>query len=57
MEETWSLLNNGVLQRMHGLHDPPTYEEYLFLCWDFINRQAREEAKNRITGKFDKAAR
>ena len=33
------------------VQNPPTYACYLKLCWDFINRQARQQNRDQLLGR------
>ena len=52
MQQTWSFLDQGILTNVTY---PPTYNDYLRLCWDFVGREAKQQAKNALLGRSSKA--
>ena len=52
MRETWSFLDQGILR---NVSDPPTYDDYLRLCWEFVGRQAQEQARDALIGRSKRA--
>ena len=52
MAEAWNFLEQGVLH----VQNPPTYDDHKWLCWEFIDRQARQTAEDMLMGRSGHAA-
>ena len=53
MSETWSFFDQGILG--NKVSNPPTYDDYLMLCWEFIDRQAKAHSKDLLLGRSNTA--
>ena len=48
MAETWRWLDN---QMLPNIVYPPTYDVYHRLCWEYLDRDARQKAKDALLGR------
>ena len=48
MAETWRWLDN---QMLPNIVYPPTYDVYHRLCWEYLDREARQRAKDALLGR------
>ena len=48
MATTWEYVDQGMIP---GVSSTPSYEEVLNLCWSFLERQARNHAKDALMGR------
>ena len=52
MSKVWEFMDLGMLP---GLNDPPTYGDYHRLCWEFLDREAKQRAKYALLGRSQPA--
>ena len=52
MAETWNYVDQGM---MPGVSCTPSYEECLGLCWKFLDRQAKQSARDALMGRSSHA--
>ena len=53
MAEVWNFLDQGMFA--NNVHDPPSYDDYLRLCCEYIDRQAKQSAKDLLLGRSGQA--